>query len=198
MLVNEKNTWLLTRNLYEGKLMALYGNPQITGVEKTFDADEIIVSKTDLTGKLTYGNRTFYKLAGLNESECLGQQHNIIRHPEMPRAVFELLWKTVADGKEIFAYVKNRSVNGDHYWVFAHVTPSYDSNGTQVGYHSNRRVPNRSVLTEHIEPLYKTLLQVEKSASSPKDGLNASFQAIEDLLAEQKAGFNEFMFSLGV
>lgn len=178
--------------------MALYGNPQVTGVEKTFGEDEIIVSKTDLTGKLTYGNRTFYRLAGLSEEECIGQQHNIIRNPNMPRAVFELLWNTLKDGKEIFAYVVNRSANGDHYWVFAHVTPSRDSSGNIVGYHSNRRVPNRSVLNEHIIPLYKNLLTMEQSAASPKDGLDASYQAVLDLCAENNMGFNEFMFSLGV
>lgn len=178
--------------------MALYGNPQVTGVEKTFDEDEIIVSKTDLTGKITYGNRTFYRMAGLDEKDCLDVQHNIIRHPDMPRAVFELLWNTVKDDKEIFAYVLNRSGNGDHYWVFAHVTPSHDSSGNTIGYHSNRRVANRRVLDEHIIPLYKNLLQVEKSAASPKEGLEASYKAVGDLLAENNVGFNEFMFSLGV
>jgi len=173
-------------------------NHLLTGVERTFDEDEIIVSKTDLSGKITYGNRTFYRLAGLQEKECLGVQHNLIRHPQMPRAVFELLWNTLKDGKEIFAYVINRSSNGDHYWVFAHVTPSYDSGGNITGYHSNRRVPNRQVLTEHIEPLYKNLLEVEQTASNPKDGLAASYQAVADLLTKKKVGFNEFMFSLGV
>jgi len=178
--------------------MALYGNTQLTGIEKIFDEDEIIVSKTDLSGKITYGNRTFYRMAGLQEKDCLGVQHNLIRHPHMPRAVFELLWNTLQDGKEIFAYVVNRSANGDHYWVFAHVTPSYDGNGNITSYHSNRRVPNRQVLNEHIEPLYKSLLEVEQSAASPKDGLAASYQAVVDLLTENKVGFNEFMFSLGV
>jgi PAS domain S-box-containing protein len=178
--------------------MPLYGNPQTTGVEKTFDPDEIIVSKTDLTGKITYGNRTFYKLAGLPEKKCLGVQHNLIRHPKMPRAVFELLWNTLKDGKEIFAYVLNRSDDGDGYWVFAHVTPSYDSSGNIVGYHSNRRVPNRQVLDAHIVPLYDKLLSVEQSSPEPKAGLKASYQAVLDLLNEHKVGFNQFMFSLGV
>lgn len=178
--------------------MALYGNPQVTGQEKTFGEDEIIVSKTDLTGKITYGNRTFYQLAGLEEKDCIGVQHNLIRHPHMPRAVFELLWNTLKNEEEIFAYVMNRSANGDHYWVFAHVTPSRDGSGSVVGYHSNRRVANRKVLNEHIIPLYDNLLKLEQSASSPKAGLDASYQTVVDLLTENKVGFNEFMFSLGV
>lgn len=178
--------------------MALYGNPALTGRERMLEQDEIIVSKTDLTGKITYANRTFCKLASLTERDCLGIQHNLIRHPHMPRAVFSLLWKTIAAGDEIFAYVVNRSSNGDHYWVFAHVTPSRDANGTIVGYHSNRRAPNRTVVDEHIAPLYKKLLEVEQSAASPKDGLEASTKAVLDLLAENKTGFNQLMFSLGV
>ncbi len=178
--------------------MGLYGNQQLSGREKFFDKDDIIVSKTDLTGKLTYGNRTFYELAGLTEKECIGQQHNIIRHPHMPRSVFKLLWDTLQKGEELFAYVNNRSANGDNYWVFAHVTPSRNAQGEIVGYHSNRRVPNRETLEKHIIPLYKKLLEIEKGNSSPKEGLAQACQAIEDILAEKNMTFNEFMFSLGV
>ncbi|PIW26145.1 MAG: chemotaxis protein [Rhodospirillales bacterium CG15_BIG_FIL_POST_REV_8_21_14_020_66_15] len=176
--------------------MALYGNPQLTGHEKTFDKDDIIVTKTDLTGRMTYVNRTFLRMAGYDERECLGVQHNLIRHPQMPRAVFELLWKTLAAKEEIFAYVVNRSKNGDHYWVFAHVTPSFDSGGNMIGYHSNRRVPDMGIVNRHIVPLYATLLKIEQEAASPKVGLAASFQAVVDLLNENKVGFNQLMFSL--
>lgn len=178
--------------------MGLYGNQQLTGTERFFDENEVIVSKTDLTGKITYGNRVFFRLAGLSEKECYGQQHNIIRHPEMPRCVFELLWRTLKDGKEIFAYVNNRSANGDHYWVFAHVTPSFSANGEIIGYHSNRRVPNRKIIDEHIIPLYKDLLETEKSYDSPKEGLSAAMAKVTALLDEKKMSFNELMFALGV
>lgn len=178
--------------------MALYGNPDVTGRERTFDENDIIVSKTDIAGKIVYGNRTFYHLADMNESECLKKPHNLVRHPEMPRAIFDLLWSTIQSGNEIFAYVMNRAKNGDHYWVFAHVTPSRDSSGNITGYHSNRRAPNRKVLTENIIPLYKDLIKVEKSHTSPKDGLAASGKVISDMLAKNKSSFNEFMFSLGV
>jgi len=176
--------------------MALYGNKQISGNEAFFAENETIVSKTDLTGKLVYGNEVFYRLAGLSEKECLGQQHNIIRHPEMPRCVFDLLWETIKSGEEIFAYVNNRSANGDNYWVFAHVTPSRDKDGNIVGYYSNRRVPDRKVLDDHIIPFYKELLETELSISSPKEALEASRAKIADKLAEHKMTFNEWMFAL--
>lgn len=176
----------------------MYGNKVLSGKEVTFTDDEIIVSKTDLTGKLTYGNRTFFRLAGLSEKQCIGQQHNIIRHPEMPRCVFDLLWSTLKEEKELFAYVNNCSVNGDNYWVFAHVTPSYNASGNVIGYHSSRRTPNRQVLNNHIIPLYSELLRIEKSNSSPREGLAAGTAKINALLKENNMGFNQFMFSLAV
>ncbi len=178
--------------------MALYGNPDVTGVERTFEPHEVIVSKTDLAGKLTYANRTFYKLASMDEHEVIGQPHNIIRHPEMPRAVFALFWETLESGNEIFAYVNNRSKNGDNYWVLAHVTPSYEGNGNINGYHSNRRVPRRDTLEGQIIPMYTELLALEKSISSPKDALAASKQKIHDMLDETGMSFNELMLSMGI
>jgi len=97
-----------------------------TDRERVMRKEEFIVSKTDLTGRITYGNRIFIEFSGYSEAELLGAQHNIIRHPDMPRAVFNLLWDTIAQGNEIFAYVKNMSKDGGFYWVFANVTPSYD------------------------------------------------------------------------
>jgi len=128
--------------------------PAPTNVEQFFDRSEIIVSKTDLKGRITYANRTFARLAGYSEAELLGQPHSIIRHPDMPRAVFKLLWDTLAERNEVFAYVKNLARDGSFYWVFAHVTPSMDADQNVVGYHSNRRVPRREVVSNVIEPLY--------------------------------------------
>lgn len=170
----------------------------MTGRELTMAPDEIIVTKTDPTGKIRYGNRTFFKFAGYEPSECLGVQHNIIRHPEMPRSVFKLFWDTIQSGEEIFAYVNNRSKNGDFYWVLAHVTPNRDTSGNILGFHSNRRAPNRAVLRDHIEPLYNQLLDVERRASSPKDGLAAGEKVIQELLHKNGVTFNQLMFSLGV
>lgn len=80
----------------------------------------------------------------------------------------------------------------------AHVTPSRDSTGSIIGYHSNRRVPNRKTLETHIIPLYKQLLTIEKQHASPKEGMAAAVKVVTDLLAEKKMSFNELMFSLGV
>ncbi len=177
--------------------MALYGNPQLTGVERYFDKDEVIVSKTDTKGIITYANRTFARLAGLSPQEAVGKNHNIIRHPHMPRCVFKLLWDTIATGHEVFAYVINRSMNGDHYWVLAHVTPSFDASGQIVGYHSNRRVPNHEIVDQAIVPLYDTLLQLEKSYGSPKEGMQAAFDKALEVIGGSGKEYNHFIMSLG-
>ena len=133
-------------------------NQNLTGHERLFDQDDIIVSKTDLKGELTYVNRAFMKISSLEEKQCIGKPHNIIRNPEMSKYIFSLLWNTLQEGKELFAYINNRARNGDHYWVFAHVTPTRDNLGNITGYHSNRRIPNRGSLNEYIIPLYRNLL----------------------------------------
>ena len=168
----------------------------LTGVERFFDDDELIVSKTDLKGHITYANSVFLRVAGMTEEEALGAPHSIIRHPHMPRCVFKLLWDTIQPGGEIFAYVLNRSVNGDHYWVLAHVTPSYDANRNIIGYHSNRRTPNRKVLESAIIPLYDALLKKEQSFSNRKEGMDASFKMVVDQLTAAGKSYEEFIASL--
>ncbi|MBP2294098.1 PAS domain-containing protein [Azospirillum rugosum] len=167
----------------------------LTGVERFFDNDEVIVSKTDLKGRITYANRVFQRVAGYTESELMGAPHSIVRHPDMPRCVFKLLWDTLGAGQEIFAYVVNRAKNGDHYWVFAHVTPSYDVNGQLIGYHSSRRVPERAAI-DKVVPLYRTLLDIENKHADRKQGMNDAFAAVVALLTEKGIGYDEFVFSL--
>jgi hypothetical protein len=113
----------------------------------------------------------------------------------MPRCVFKLLWDTIQAGQEIFAYVLNLAKDGSHYWVFAHVTPSYDLDGRHVGYHSNRRVPYADALTK-VKPLYAQLLAAEKRAANPNAGMEASFAMLVRLMKEQNMDYSEFLFSL--
>ncbi|WP_298960046.1 PAS domain-containing protein [uncultured Roseibium sp.] len=168
----------------------------VTGVEQFFGDDEIIVSKTDLKGKITYCNDVFLRIAGYTEKECLGEPHNIIRHPDMPRCVFDLLWGHIQDRREIFAYVVNRCKNGDHYWVLAHVTPSVDNNGDVVGYHSNRRVPDRSILEGVVVPLYADLVAEERRHANRKDGLQSSKEMVSGILQERGVPYDEFIAGL--
>ncbi len=168
---------------------------QPTGRERFFDDDEIIVSKTDVHGKINYVNDVFIKISGYTELELLGAPHSIIRHPDMPRGVFKLLWDTVQQGREIFAYVKNMSRGGDHYWVYAHVTPTFGGNGQIVGYHSNRRTASRDAIAK-VVPLYQSLLQEERRYESKVEAVRASVQLLERTLQNAGVPYDEFVWSL--
>lgn len=159
-------------------------------MELSFNENEIIVSKTDLKGRITYGNEVFIKLSGYEEHELLGKPHNIVRHKEMPKCIFKLLWERIQSGEEIFAYVVNQAKNGDHYWVFANVTPSFDNNGKIIGYYSVRRKPKSDAL-QTIQTLYSTLINTEKSG-----GVNASMKYLEETLRNKGKNYDEFILSL--
>ena len=167
-----------------------------TDVEVFFDKDDLIVSKTDVKGRITYANRTFCGIAGYSEADLLGQPHSIIRHPDMPRAVFKLLWDTLFEGREVFAYVKNMAKNGDYYWVFAHVTPSFDQDKKIVGFHSNRRVPDPNIVKSAIEPVYSAVLQEERRHHNGQASLAAGFKLVVDFLQSKNMTYDEFIFSL--
>jgi PAS domain S-box-containing protein len=166
-----------------------------TGREVFFDEDEIIVSKTDPRGVITYANDVFLRVAGYTEEQILGQPHNLIRHRDMPRCVFKLLWDTLEAGQEIFAYVVNQAKNGDHYWVFAHVTPTFDGAGDIVGYHSSRRVPERAAV-DAVIPIYRELLGVEQAAAGKAAGMDQATAALLAKLGDAGISYPEFVFSL--
>ena len=168
---------------------------QYSGTEVFFKHDDLIVSKTDLKGKITYANHTFLEVAGYQESEVVGQPHNLIRHVNMPRTVFEYLWLTIPKGEEVFAYVVNKAKNGDYYWVIAHVTPSWKQ-GEIIGYHSTRRVPNPNTIKTVIEPLYDQLLSIEAKNSSPKGAIQDGLSALTGILNYKNITYNKLLASL--
>jgi len=164
----------------------------VTNNERTFDPSEIIVSKTDTKGRLTYFNSVFMRVGEYDEAELKDQPHSILRHPDMPRCVFKLLWDTISAGKELFAYVKNRSKSGDFYWVLAHVTPTFDAAGNISGYHSNRRVPSPEAMAV-IKPLYAELLAEEQKHGNAKDGMQAGFDLLVSKLDDAGMAYEEFI-----
>ena len=157
--------------------------------ELFFNDNEFIVSKTDLSGRITYGNNLFISISGYSEKELLGSPHNILRHSDMPKIIFKLLWERVQDGKEIFAFVKNRTKNDDYYWVFAHVTPSINGSGKIIGYHSVRRKPTEESLAV-IKPLYLSLLNAERN-----NGINASQNLLDETLKATGKTYDQFVLS---
>jgi PAS domain S-box-containing protein len=168
-------------------------HPTPNQTERTMRESDFIVSKTNSKGIITYCNRTFIEFAGYSEKELLQQPHNIIRHPDMPRAVFRLMWQTLQAKQEFFGYVKNMSKDGSFYWIFANVTPSFDSKGELLGYFSVRRKPK----AEHIRivsDLYRDMLKAERSCQSAKMGMDAGESILRQVL--QGKDYHEFILSL--
>ncbi len=156
--------------------------------------DDFIVSKTTAKGIITYGNPIFIEFSGYTEEELLGTQHNIIRHPDMPRSAFKLVWETIEAGREFFGYVKNMSKDGSYYWVFTHITPDFDQNKKIVGYTSVRRFPKREAISK-IEPVYRQMLAAERAAGA-RDAIAAGTQVLVDLLQQTGMSYEELVFSL--
>jgi aerotaxis receptor len=130
-------------------------NQPVSGHEYEFPSSHMLVSATDLTGRIQYCNPAFIAVSGFTRDELIGQPHNLIRHPDMPREAFEDMWTTIREGRPWTALVKNRRKNGDHYWVHANVTPVVEK-GTVVGYLSVRIKPERETVRE-AETLYARL-----------------------------------------
>jgi aerotaxis receptor len=141
--------------------------------EKTFLASEQLVSITDLQGKITYANQEFCEIAGYSLEELVGQNHNIVRHPSMPKAAFADLWSKIQQEKSWRGMVKNRCKNGDYYWVDAYVTPIYE-NDTVVGYQSVRTCPSENQKIK-AQKLYDVL---NKKASLSEFQLNTNLKRI--------------------
>jgi len=165
-----------------------------TTVEKMMREDDFIVSMADLKGRITYCNRIFIEFSGYTEKELLGMQHNIIRHPGMPRGVFKLLWDKIANKEECFAYIKNMSKDGSFYWVFTNVTPTFDPAGNATGYFSVRRKPKRSGL-EAVTPLYAAMLKAEQKAG-PANAIEASTKILVDLLTQKGMSYDELVLAI--
>lgn len=169
---------------------------RLTGVEKFFDENSVIVTKTNTRGVITYANKTFLDVSEYRERDVLGKPHNMIRHPEMPRTIFKKLWSRIKSGREIFAYAVNRTRLGNHYWVLAHVTPSFNTEQQIVGFHSNRRVPDRTSLTEVIMPLYQKLNALERQSPDTQSGITVADDYLRKMLQEKGIGYDQFIFSL--
>ena len=162
--------------------------------EKFLSDDEIIVSKSDNKGLFTYCNQVLLDISGFEEEELLGRQHNTVRHPDMPRAVFQLLWDTVKAGDEFNGYVKNMSKDGGFYWVLANVTASYSPDGKLLGYYSVRRSPKKEAIVV-IDGLYKKMLAAEKAAGA-RDAIDASLAILNSAIEEKGVSYDEFVFSI--
>lgn len=165
-----------------------------TSVEREMREKDLIFSRTDAKGRITYANNIFIEFSGYPQADLIGAQHNIIRHPDMPRAIFKRLWDKIQNKEECCAYVKNMSKDGGFYWVYTTVTPFYDEQGNLKGYTSWRAKPKVSGLVA-AKALYGKMLEAEKNAG-PANAIEASSKILNDLLKEKGMSYDEFVVAI--
>ena len=153
--------------------------------------DRFLATKAHLQGKITYASAFFADVVGYSEKQLVGQNHNLVRHPDMPKSVFKLFWDILkSDNGEFWGYVKNHTADGGHYWVLAHVIPNYDSSGTKIGYHSNRRLAGDEAI-QIFERLYAQI-----RAEESKGGIAAGEAFLQKKLNELGVSYDQFVFSI--
>ena len=164
--------------------------PVPTGREIKLDRTKYIVSKTDTAGKIIYGNDYFSEISRYRRYELIGAPHNILRHPDMPKAIFYLMWQHLKSGRNIMAVVKNLAKNGDHYWVVTDFDIKYDREGNICNYLAFRQAVPKHVIKE-IEPLYAALLEIEK-----KYNMETSLEYLEGYLEERNMNYDQYIENL--
>lgn len=153
--------------------------------EIVLDPKRYIVSETDEKGKITYCNDYFIEISGYKKDELIGKPHSMIRHPDMPKVVFKLLWETITQGKNINAVVKNLAKDGRYYWIFTEFESRRDTDtGEIIGYHAARKSISKHVI-EVIAELYARLVEIEKN-----DGVEASEKYLISFLKEKGDDIN--------
>lgn len=159
--------------------------------EIKLDSKRYIVSKTDAKGIIEYGNDYFVEISGYKESELMGKPHSIVRHPDMPKVAFKLMWERISKGHNFMALVKNMAKNGHYYWVVTEFEPKMDTFSNEItGYTAFRKAaPQKAV--DIIIPIYKKLLEIEAEG-----GMEASEKYLKGFLEEQRKTYDEFINDL--
>lgn len=159
--------------------------------EVAWDKTQVIMSKTNSRGIIEYANEVFVDVCGYEDYELMGQPHSIIRHPDMPKVIFKVLWEKLKNGENFHAIVKNLAKSGRYYWVITDFEISKNSEGEIVNYFARRRAVPQEVITSHIEPLYKKLLQIEGAS-----GIEYSEKYLNGFLEEMNKTYVQYILEL--
>ncbi len=165
-------------------------HPVATDREIKLDPSQVIMSKTDPKGIIEYANDYFMEICGYEEYELMGKPHNIIRHPDMPKIVFKLLWERLHKGENIHALVKNLAKDGRYYWVLTNFETKYDDEGNIISHYARRKAAPGNAIYQ-IEKLYKTLLAIEKNQSP-----ETAEKYFYGLLEEKGMTYDQFILDL--
>ena len=164
--------------------------PIVLDEEIKFSKKMFIVSKTDINGIIIFINKNFSEVSGYSEEELINQPHNILRHPDMPQALFFLVWQQLLAGQPISGIVKNLAKDGRYYWVIADLEPKLNTHGEIIAFTAFRRSAPQNVIDTTAE-LYSTMVAIEK-----KHGMEKSLAYLEAFLEENNLTYNEFITEL--
>jgi len=166
-------------------------HPTPTDKEIKLSPKRYIVSKTDAKGIIEYGNDYFVEISGYSETELLGQPHSIVRHPDMPKIAFKLMWDRIKQGKNFLAVVKNLSKSGDYYWVVTEFEPKIDPITNEIISHTAFRKAAPQKAIDAMIPIYAKLLEIEQSG-----GMEASEKYLRGFLEENNTTYDDFVNEL--
>lgn len=155
---------------------------------------ELVISETNKQGQITYGNDAFWRMTGFGRRNTIGAPHHLTWHPDMPRAIFRILSTRLDHDRGAFAYIKDITENGDHYWIFCHVIPSFGTGGKRAGYLMCRRPPSRAAL-KVVAPLYEKLRAIELAWPDRKAATGQSLTMLDAILKERGQSYEQFIFS---
>jgi PAS domain S-box-containing protein len=162
--------------------------PSPSDREVDWNKTKVLLSKTDTKGTILYANEAFIDVSGYDEFELIGQPHNVIRHPDMPKVIFKFLWDSIKANQNIHAIIKNMSKTGRYYWVITDFKIISDTDGEIVGYFGTRKSVPEDVIIKFIEPLYKKLLHIEEAS-----GIHASEEYLVGFLEERNKSYMEYV-----
>ncbi len=165
--------------------------PEPRNHEIPLNPNRYIVSKTDPKGIIEYGNDYFVEISGYSESELIGQPHSLIRHPDMPKIVFKMMWDRINRAQNIMAVVKNLAKDGSYYWVVTEFEPKVDPITNEIISHTAFRKAAPREAVEAMIPIYQKLVEIEKTG-----GMEASEKYLRGFLEERKMTYDEFMNDL--
>lgn len=165
-----------------------FNRPTPSDREVDWNKTKVLLSKTDIKGTILYANENFIDVSGYDEHELIGQPHNVIRHPDMPKVIFKFLWDSIKSSENIHVIIKNMSKTGRYYWVVTDFKIIADGDGEIAGYFGTRKSVPEDIITKFIEPLYKKLLHIEEVS-----GVGASEDYLIGFLEERKKTFNEYV-----
>jgi len=177
--------------LGEEKLFGLSYKPTPSDRELDWDKSKILLSKTDAKGNILYANEGFVDVTGYDDFEVMDKPHNIIRHPDMPKVIFKLMWEDIRKGKNFHGILKNMSKTGRYFWVVTDFKTLYDEDDSIKSFIGKQKSISDKIVNEFIEPLYKKLLQIEKST-----GVDASENYLMGFLEERGYNYVEYIENL--